>query len=53
MGARKKGKPGHLELTQEKNSKPGHYRLLEYASAVSKNPRKSHPVVVLDEILKK
>jgi len=52
VGAKKKGKPGHLELKKSDGLNVGEYKLLEYASEKSKKPRKDYRVLVLEEIIK-
>ena len=52
VGAKKKGKPGVLELKKSDDGVEGKYKLLEYASDKSKKPRKDYTVIVLEELIK-
>lgn len=49
----KKGKPGFLQLINDKDKGSGFYRLLEFASEKSKEPRNTYPTLVLEEFLAK
>jgi len=51
VNAQKKGKPGQLKLISDKDRGKGFYKLLEFASVKSKQPRNTYPVLVLDEFL--
>ena len=53
IGAKKKGKPGYLELIADKGAKPGHFRLLTYSRQNSRNPHTSYNIVALDQIFTK
>ena len=51
IGAKKKSNHGHLCLVADPEKQKGHYRLLEYPSAKSKNPRKHYPVIIVEEVI--
>lgn len=51
MGAKKKALSGHHKLVSDEPESQGRYRLLEFATEKSKNPRKSYKVIALDELL--
>jgi hypothetical protein len=50
-GAKKKGVAGINKLVSDEPESPGRYRLLEFATEKSKNPRRSYKVIALDELL--
>jgi hypothetical protein len=50
-GAKKKGLTGLNKLVSDEPESQGRYRLLEFATEKSKNPRKSYKVIALDELL--
>ena len=51
VGSKKTGKPGCLELQNDKDKKPGFYKLLEFSSDKSKTPRKVYNLLIVQEFL--
>ncbi len=50
-GAKKKGSSGLNKLVSDDPEGSGRYKLLEYATEKSKNPRKNYTVACLEELL--